>query len=87
MAENTLWGGGAKSVVTLYCFPRVSNFNHGDMEHIFPKKLHNMIYYNTNNSITKNFLFFPTYIVRFQNIFVAKNCTTPCIKNANILKK
>ncbi len=38
-----------------------------------------MVDYNTKNSIAKIF-FFPTYIVRFQSIFVAKKCTSLCIK-------
>jgi len=47
------------------------NFNHGNIRTYFSKILHNMVDYNTKNSIAKKFVF-PTYIVRFQNIFVAK---------------
>jgi len=48
------------------------NFNHGNIRAYFSKLMHNMVDYNTNNSITKIFNFFSTYIVRFQNIFVIK---------------
>ncbi len=49
------------------------------LQHIFPNCLHNMIDYNIKNSITKK-IPFPTYIVRFQNIFVAKKCTSLCTR-------
>jgi hypothetical protein len=45
-----------------------------------------MVDYNTNNSIKILFIF-PTYIVRFQNIFGAKKCMSLCIKNCKYNKK
>jgi hypothetical protein len=45
-----------------------------------------MVDYNTKNIIAKNF-FFPTYIVRFQSIFVAKKYTSPCIKKYKYTQK
>jgi len=56
------------------------------LEHNFSTFLHNMVDYNTRNSIAKKIIF-PTYIVRFQNIFVAKKCTSLCIKKCKYTKK
>jgi hypothetical protein len=44
-----------------------------------------MVDYDTKNSIAKNF--FLTYIVQFQNIFVAKNYTSLCTKKCKYIKK
>jgi len=56
------------------------------LEHIFPIFLHNMVDYNTNNSIAKKIIF-STYIVRFQSIFVAKKRMSLCTKNCKYTKK
>jgi hypothetical protein len=55
-------------------------------EHVFPEFLHNMVNYNTKNSIAKNFIF-QTYIVQFQNIFVAKKCMSLCTKKCKYTQK
>jgi hypothetical protein len=55
------------------------------LEHVFPKKLHNMVNYNTNNLIANNF--FLTYIVQFQNIFVAKKCMSLSTKKWKYTQK
>jgi hypothetical protein len=64
--------GGAKNVVTLYSFLGVSMFelHMVILEHIFPNFFHNMVDYNTKNQLKR--FFFPTSIVKFQNIFVTK---------------
>ncbi len=54
--------------------------------HIFLIFLHNMVDYNTKIQLQRK-LFFPTYIVRFQNIFVAKQCMSLCIKNCKYTQK
>ncbi len=56
------------------------------LEHIFPKFLHNMVDYNTKNSITKKIIF-PTYNVQFQSIFVTKTCTSICTKKCKYTQK
>jgi hypothetical protein len=53
------------------------------LQHIFPIFLHNMVDYNTKSLITKKY-FFPTYIVQFQNMFVANKCTSLCTKKMQI---
>jgi hypothetical protein len=45
-----------------------------------------MVDYNTKNSIAKN-VFFSIYIVKFQNIFVAKKCTSLCTKKCKYIQK
>jgi len=57
------------------------------LEHIFPNFLHNMVDYNTNNLIAKILFFFPTYIVRFQSIFMAKKCKHYVLKKCKYTQK
>jgi hypothetical protein len=56
------------------------------LEHIYPNFLHNMVDYNTKNSITKK-IPLPTYIVQFQSIFVAKKCMSLCTKKCKYTQK
>jgi hypothetical protein len=46
-----------------------------------------MVDYNTKNLNGKEFYFFPTYIVRFQNMFVAKKCPLLCTNKCKYTKK
>jgi hypothetical protein len=56
------------------------------LEYILSKVLLNIVDYNIKIQSQRKFLF-PTYIVRFQNIFVAKNVHYYVLKSANIFKK
>jgi hypothetical protein len=56
------------------------------LEHIFPNFLHNMVDYNTKNSIARK-IHFPTYIVWLQSIFVEKKCTSLCTKKCKYTQK
>ncbi len=85
--ENTLRGGQQCCHIVLFsrgcpCL----NFNHGNIGAYFFNFFHNMLDHNTKNSIAKIY-FFPTYIVRFQSIFVAKKCMLLCTKKCKYTKK
>jgi hypothetical protein len=61
------------------------NFNHGNIGAYFSNFfLHNMVNYNTKNSIT---IFFSNLYYEVPRIFVAKKYTSLCTKDVNILKK
>jgi len=86
VGENTIWG--MKIFIHCTVFQRYPclKFNQYNIGTYFFKFLHNMINYNTKNSITKKF-FFSTYIVKFQNIFVIKKCMSLCIKKYKYIPK
>jgi hypothetical protein len=85
--ESTLRGGQKCCHIVLFsrCV-YVWNSTMVILKHIFPNILHNMVSYNTKNSIT-NKIPFPTYIVWFQNIFMAKKCTSLYTKNCKYTQK
>jgi len=63
------------------------NFNHSNIgAYFFPNFLHNMVDYNTKNSITKKIPFFNLYCA-IPNIFMAKKVHNCVLKNENIFKK
>ncbi len=79
--ESTLWGD--QNVVLFSKSVHVWTSTMVILQHIFPIFLHNMVDYNTKSLITKKY-FFPTYIVQFQNMFVANKCTSLCTKKMQI---
>jgi hypothetical protein len=87
MGESTLQGG--QNCCHIVLFSRGVCVWTSTMiisEHIFPNFLLNMVDYDTKNLIANN-CFFPTYIVRFQSIFVAKKYISPCIKKCKYIQK
>jgi len=77
-AESALWGGQKCCHIILFSKGvHVWTLTMVILEHIFPNFVHNMVDHNTKIHSKINF-FFPTYIVWFQSIFVAKKCTSLC---------
>jgi hypothetical protein len=87
--KSHYWGGagwGAKMLSHCIFFQGCPclNFNHGNIGAFFPIFLHNMVDYSTKNSTT---IFFLTYSLQFQNIFVKKKCTLMCNKKCKYTQK
>jgi hypothetical protein len=82
-----LWGGQkCCHIVLCYRGVHVWTSTMVRLKHIFPNFLHNMTNYNQRIQSQRKFIF-PTYIVRFQNIFVAKQCTSLCTKRCKYTQK
>jgi hypothetical protein len=81
--------GGGRNVVTLYCFPGVSMFELQPWWYwsiFFQFFLHNMVYYNTNNSIAKKNFFSNLHYEVPKHISSKNIVHHHVLKNANIVK-
>jgi len=90
MGESTLGGGGGAKMLS-HCIAFQGcpclNFNHGDIGAYFSKHLHNMVYYNTKNSIAKKNSFFQLILWGSKIYFWQKHCRSPCIKECKYTQK